>query len=72
MPATFTNVFIGPPNSLPGSMFVNCLRVTSIVTQRVEVEVGIDGDGVRGLLGDRRRSTLCHRWWRKYQADKKT
>ncbi|MCY1458169.1 hypothetical protein D9M71_755280 [compost metagenome] len=29
---TLTNMFIGPlPNSLPGSMLVNCLRVMSMV-----------------------------------------
>jgi hypothetical protein len=31
--AMFENVFIGPlPTSLPGSMFVDCFRVRSIVT----------------------------------------
>ena len=29
---TFANVFIGPPKPLPGSIFVSCLRVTSMVT----------------------------------------
>jgi hypothetical protein len=40
--------------------------------ERIEVEVGIDRDGARSLLGDRRRSTLCHRRRRKCWADKES
>ena len=49
-------MFIGPlPNSLPASMFVDCFRVMSIGQERIEVEVGGDGNIVRFLLGNRCR-----------------
>jgi hypothetical protein len=40
---------------MPGGLFVSCLRVTSMVTS-VEVDVRINGDGLRLLLGYR---ALC-------------
>ena len=66
----FANVFIGPwPGSLAGLDVRELLPGQVHRDERIEVEVGIDRDGVRILLGDR----LCLRgeWkdWKKQKAE---